>query len=388
MKKYISLFFALFLSVGSILGQTSGNFFSAAIVPGSAANSVYVQIKSNITLSGVKFSSLQFALGIPTSTAPFPTGVTITSIIANVTYPPNQVDLATQSGTAFTIYSFSGDGNQALAAIGFTAGAAINAAEVFFTGVSSVPSGIRIIQIPNGGGSFNSNFYIADRGFDVTNQPAQFYATGTGTSTNDGNGYTGNSFATLSSGVVPVRLTTFNAVKNNQDAFVTWTVQNQDANADRFEVERSFNGTDFKYIGMTDANDNGGNLSYNYTDRNITSLKGVGIIYYRLKSVDKNGTFVYSQVRDIRLEAATFAINLYPNPAATFTNLSFELQEASKIAVIVRDAAGKAVRSMQVTGVKGINQQRIDVSSLATGRYNVTLQTNGQVQTLSFLKSN
>lgn len=78
---------------------------------------------------------------------------------------------------------------------------------------------------------------------------------------------------------------------------------------------------------------------------------------------------------------------MYPNPATTFTNLIFELSEASQIIINVTDAAGKNVKSLQLTGVKGMNQKTIGISAFAAGRYNFTIQAGGRVQTLSLLKS-
>src|SRR5690242_11782691 len=127
-----------------------------------------------------------------------------------------------------------------------------------------------MMQLPNGGSTLNVNFYIADRGNDVTNQPAQFY--GGSMFSNDGNGYAGSSYVLISNIALPVKLSSFAVNAKNNAAFLSWTVENQDANSSLFEIERSTNGTEFRQIGTIEAS-SASQGNYSYAD-NTSSLFG------------------------------------------------------------------------------------------------------------------
>lgn len=388
MKKYfllsiLSLYFAF-----NAISQTSGNFVSATVKPGSTSSSVYVAIKSNTTITNSLFSTFQFTLAIPASVTPTPT-VSITSADPAITYPPVQVSSETQSSTLFTVYSFSGDGAQTGTGITYTAGIEYNLAEIFFSGgPANALNNLRIVQLPNGGTTNgNDNFYAEDRGFDVTNQPAQFYSSTPANVSNDGNGYTGSSYAIITSGVLPIKLSNFSAIRKDKDALLNWQVANQDANASHFEIERGYTGSNFINIGRIDVNLNSGaTATYSYHDVDILTKKSNGVVFYRLKMVDKDGKFTYSDIKSIKLSFKAFAVNLYPNPAKGFSNLIIDLNNPSQVAVSISDASGRIVHKVEFVGFKGVNQHKVDLSKLAGGTYMVKVNAGNEVQTISLVK--
>ncbi len=186
---------------------------------------------------------------------------------------------------------------------------------------------------------------------------------------------------------LPISLSNFSAVRKDKDAILNWQVANQDANSSYFDVERGFTGTDFKSIGRVDVNLNSGaTATYSFNDVNIAIAKSNGVIFYRLKMVDKDGKFTYSDIKNIKLSLKAFAVNLYPNPAKGFSNLSIELSNPSQIILSIADAAGRIVQNMEFTGFKGLNQKRIDLSKLASGSYMIKVNNGSEVQTVSLIK--
>ena len=387
MKKYFLLSILAFYFSFTAIAQSSGNYVAATVKPGSTSSSVYVAFTSNTTLTNSKFSTFQFTLAIPATVAPVPTA-SVTSFDPLITYPPVQQSQETQNATLFTVYSFSGDGAQSGGGITYTAGVEYNIAEVFFTGgPSDALTNLRIVQIPNGGANTNNNFYLADRGFDVTNQTAQFYSSTPANVSNDGNGYTGSSYAIITSGVLPIKLTNFSAIRKDNDAVLNWQVANQDANSSHFEIERGYTGSDFTNIARVDVNLNSGaTATYTFNDADLLIKKSNGVVFYRLKMVDKDGQFTYSDIRNIKLSLKAFAANLYPNPAKGFSNLIIDLDNPSQVGVSVSDASGRIVHKIQFTGFKGVNQQKIDLSKLAGGTYLVKVNAGNEVQTISLIK--
>ena len=119
-----------------------------------------------------------------------------------------------------------------------------------------------------------------------------------------------------SSQTLPVTLVSFKANLNNSKVDLTWTTE-AEINFNHFEVERSFDAFEFRNIATVFAAGNvNTKMNYKYAD-NITDINR-NLIYYRLKMVDKDGSFKYSEVRVIRISKQSESLNIltYPNPVA------------------------------------------------------------------------
>ena len=68
----------------------------------------------------------------------------------------------------------------------------------------------------------------------------------------------------------------------------------------------------------------------------------MGMLYYRLRQVDTDGTFSYSPVRSVVLKGAAAGMVLFPNPATTSATLTGALPGAG---VTVLDALGRTMSS-------------------------------------------
>ncbi|MDO7845145.1 right-handed parallel beta-helix repeat-containing protein [Hymenobacter sp. M29] len=184
---------------------------------------------------------------------------------------------------------------------------------------------------------------------------------------------------------LPVELTDFTATAvKNVDAALVWRTASE-KNNDHFDVERSLNGTDFVKIGQVRGQGNASTpTDYNLTDAGI-GRKTTGLVYYRLKQVDVDGTATYSLVRTVTFTAtatAEPAISLFPNPATSTTQLDLTTLPAGTYQVSVLDAAGRVVLSVKREA--GI-AQALDVNTIASGTYMVLVrgQNNGQVINLT-----
>ena len=104
---------------------------------------------------------------------------------------------------------------------------------------------------------------------------------------------TGSGFFMLTS--LPVTYASFNVVRRNNDAIVSWTTATE-MNNDHFEVERSFNGTEWSVIAMVlPTNNSILESEYSFVDRNVPSASS----YYRIAQVDDNGRKNYTAVRSL-----------------------------------------------------------------------------------------
>ena len=392
MKKIITAL-ALLVFLNNLHSQT---LVQGSIIPGSKPNSIYIVLRpiNGAGFTGL-FSNLQFTLQVPTSVGAAPNAVILSDPLRvagfiNGAWTQEMSTPATEVASAGSNYNYAFNVNPFGASPKtFTPGVAFNALEVQFTGpVVPVPNTtIKLAQIPNGGNTGNKNFYIEAANADKTNVSAFFYGASAPATTPLGYG----GYYSVSQGgvVLPIKFTDFTAVRRNSDGLLSWTVANQDPNTSSYSIERSFNGSDFTTLGSVDANLVSSSAgTYNYTDVNIAGLRSSGIIYYRIKELDRDGHFVYSEIRSIKLDGKSVSINVYPNPAQAYTNLILDLQDAVTVAVSVTDVAGQTMQQFNFQGVKGNNQQRINLNKFAVGTYMIKVNAGDQMQTISVVKTN
>jgi len=187
--------------------------------------------------------------------------------------------------------------------------------------------------------------------------------------------------------VVPVELTSFTAVANEDDVILNWSTATE-LNNFGFEVQRSVAGNEFATVGFvnghgttTEAKD------YRFVDANLTA----GNYTYRLKQVDFNGTFAYSDEVNAEVTSpAQFELaQNYPNPFNPATTIRFALSESGNIKLTVYNLVGEQV-AVLIDGFKekGVHTINFNASELNSGVYVYKIETNGFVQSrkMIFLK--
>jgi len=117
---------------------------------------------------------------------------------------------------------------------------------------------------------------------------------------------------------LPVILTDFNAnLNSNNTVALSWNTQ-QEMNSAYFEIQRSTDGISWDNIGSVAAQGNSSVVT-NYSYNDITPLNGVA--YYRLKMVDLDTKYKYSEVKVVR-STIVKNISFFPNPARDYVNVS------------------------------------------------------------------
>jgi hypothetical protein len=159
---------------------------------------------------------------------------------------------------------------------------------------------------------------------------------------------------------LPVKLISFTAKLKGKNVYLNWTVTNE-INFSSYEVEWSTNGSNYEKISSIK-----GINAANY--QSVHSTPSVGVNYYRLKMIDKDGKYSYSPVRTVDVRSKSF-INVYPNPAKQFLTLTFD-NTVTKAEIRLISAVGTVVKRFQnVTGL----QYTISVADLASGYYTIQL---------------
>lgn len=180
---------------------------------------------------------------------------------------------------------------------------------------------------------------------------------------------------------VPVELTSFTANVNNLSQVVLNWETASEINNQGFEIERRTETSEFRTIGFVEGYGTTTEpRSYVYTD--VTADMGVN--YYRLKQVDYNGTYAYSDVVEIEVTAPlTFDLaQNYPNPFNPSTSIKYSVPESGNIRLSVFNIVGEEVAVLAEGFTQaGIYEVTFDASNLSTGVYLYKLQSANSVQT-------
>lgn len=147
-------------------------------------------------------------------------------------------------------------------------------------------------------------------------------------------------------GVMPVKLISFTGTSGNNVAILAWTTASEE-NFDHFEVERASSSLIFEKI--ADVNGAGYNTNdehpYSLTDANAAT----GANYYRLKSVDIDGTFEYSSIVLVTV-SSTNVISVYPNPSnGQYVNVSSQFELGTDTWVTLFNEGGVLLERAQIT---------------------------------------
>ncbi|MEM8899053.1 MAG: LamG-like jellyroll fold domain-containing protein [Bacteroidota bacterium] len=182
---------------------------------------------------------------------------------------------------------------------------------------------------------------------------------GINTTTNTITG-TVNSFSDFSGGepaALPVEWLSFNAFSTSGQVTLNWETASE-LNSDFFAVERSRERTDWAEIGRVGAMGFSDDVqAYTYTDNNSTP----GQNYYRLRQVDFDGQFEYSEVRTVYVDPQ---LRVYPNPVGDF--LQMELP-AGKWSASLLDISGREILRRSEVGTT------LNMQSLVPGIYQLIL---------------
>ncbi|MBE7172646.1 MAG: T9SS type A sorting domain-containing protein [Williamsia sp.] len=190
-----------------------------------------------------------------------------------------------------------------------------------------------------------------------------------------GGGGTGNGQA------LPVKILSFTATKQGTENLLQWTT-GQETNSNYFGIERSRDGANFIPIGQVSAAGNSTTAkSYSLIDTKPIN----GTNYYRVKMVDKDGSFTYSSVRTIN-EAIHFSARIYPNPVQNSLNLNFNSDKAKTVQVQIVNYEGKIMTTQQIEVAAGTSTKNINITSLSNGEYYVRLVSKEGYTKLKFVK--
>ncbi len=195
-------------------------------------------------------------------------------------------------------------------------------------------------------------------------------------------GENGTILKTTNGGIIPVELISFTAIAQSNYVELKWSTATE-LNNYGFEIERSSDKTKppdgkagWKRIGFREGK---GTTSepqqYSYTDNlsDVASSK----LYYRLKQIDFDGSYEYSDIVEVEIAPAVFSLSQnYPNPFNPSTTIEFALPAPGFVTLSIFNILGEKVATLvseELTA--GSYKYHWDATELTSGIYFYRIQT-------------
>ncbi len=177
------------------------------------------------------------------------------------------------------------------------------------------------------------------------------------------------------SGPLPVELVTFTGKRDKDDVILNWETASEH-NSDYYEIQRSLDRNEFITLGKEESLNSASGFSYSFLDSSPQN----GDNYYRLKMVDKDGSYEYSNVINIVFGSSNF-ISMFPNPhygkGDIFIKYHSQLSSPLDISIYTKD--GMEIFSRQFDLSNGENNLSLAFpQNAASGVYIIRLSQGGE----------
>jgi hypothetical protein len=190
----------------------------------------------------------------------------------------------------------------------------------------------------------------------------------TSSSINSNSNFGPFTLGSIANSTLPLHLLSFTGSKQTNHNQLQWKTADE-TNTKEFGLERSTDGRSFNSFATVAAKGTG-NGSYSYDDNAQLS----GKVFYRLKMIDNDGRFTYSNIIVLSNQSTT-TVSVYPNPVANKATLQFSDNKLLNTTAKLTDMNGRQVSTIAIKN----NFEIIDMGKLPAGIYMLQL-ADGMVQ--------
>jgi PKD repeat protein len=177
-----------------------------------------------------------------------------------------------------------------------------------------------------------------------------------------------DNFAVYGTYVVPVELTSLTVTSLNDEVELKWTTSTE-TNNQGFDIERMIMGGSYEQVGyVAGFGTTTEPKAYSFVDTKLES----GNYTYRLKQIDFDGTFSYSEEVNVEVEVPLeYALEQnYPNPFNPSTTIKYSIAEDGLVNIAIFNMLGEEVATLVNTQQKaGRYEVNFDASGLSSGVY-------------------
>ncbi|KHJ38749.1 hypothetical protein PBAC_10880 [Pedobacter glucosidilyticus] len=166
---------------------------------------------------------------------------------------------------------------------------------------------------------------------------------------------------------LPVVLSSFSLKKSNDAITLKWQ-SHSEVNLSHYLIQKSSNGIDFQNLATISPQQKAGIRQYQFSDKFPTS----GIHYYKLLSVDLDGTVGLNEIRVINY-GINSEFSIYPNPALGKVNV---LGTIKGDFIKIFDALGRIIKAEEFLGEENLS---IDINNTTQGLYILVIERDKKV---------
>jgi hypothetical protein len=215
----------------------------------------------------------------------------------------------------------------------------------------------------------SSHIKLTPSAFGTVNATTSYVEFAGITSFSGGSGGAGFSYPGAGGGVgLPVTWASFDVTAMESGNRLTWSTASE-KNADYFQVEYSYDATNFTTLAEKIKAAGNSNVVKNYSASHPDFST---YVYYRIKQVDVDGRVDYSVVKSVkRTKVATFNVSVFPIPLEKDNILNVKISSVDKSTLVMKmtDITGKIIKSKSYTPNTESISESFDMSNLSTGIY-------------------
>jgi hypothetical protein len=190
------------------------------------------------------------------------------------------------------------------------------------------------------------------------------------------------SISAFNATVLPIMLKYFTAWKRADANRLTWMTTSE-KNFSHFDIEKSTDGANFIRIGTKAGKGNSGSeTNYMFDDNEIRPLQ-----FYRLKYVDVNGQYMYSNVLRVNRDDVSNTKVIFSNHITSMLALRIIDMDANDLSIKIIDNSGREIKNQKVKINPGENSFNLNTGSIPSGLYYLMLTGENYKRTFSFVKS-
>jgi len=171
--------------------------------------------------------------------------------------------------------------------------------------------------------------------------------------------------------LLPVELIALRGYRDNADVMLEWVTASEENNAE-FIIEHSADGRSFESAGSLPGAGTTTETQY-YNFKHHRAVRGTN--YYRLKQIDFDGTFTYTDVVVVKIESSDL-FTVRPTQADTEIHIEFYDYYDKDIELAIYDVLGRA--RLEAVLPAGRNALSIDVRGLGSGHYFIRMKVHGE----------
>ena len=167
---------------------------------------------------------------------------------------------------------------------------------------------------------------------------------------------------------------------SNNEVIVAWSTASE-MNNEYFVVERKLEG-EMEFVALGTVLGAGNSMEIiNYTFADMSN-PGHANAYYRIKQIDYDGQFEYSETVLVKKEHG-MSVSVYPNPSSDYIKITADNKKYSIAQVELLNSAGQVVKSTE-----GVGEISFSIIDLEPGIYFVKYELDGQLETARVIKQN